>query len=281
MRGSSGPTSFPSALKFVETPLSLCFLTAQTLNLRDNGLTHPTGTALADGLSTPSCCLTELDLSWNRLGARGVEALAMGAAANRSLRGLDISWNGAGAVGGSAIAAILSRNEQLSTLNASHNGIGTVGAVQIAHELATEYCSLTSLDLSDNPLGVHGVEALLRALGDNKKLRSIGLLNVESTLSEPSTNPSSHSDSLKASASRNVVGATASRTSANPAAILATFDSEHPEGEYILDLSNPSEHWVACKLRDLALENKVSPVARFCSPSASLRRSALPSQPWH
>jgi hypothetical protein len=127
----------------------------------------------------------------------------------------------------------------LTSLNASHNGIDAATAVRLATTLSADNFTLTALDLSGNPLGSKGCEALMRALADNTALRSLGLLNVEAAIGSDAD------------------GGQGGGGSADAAIILATFHPDHPEGEYVLDLSNPWERWVACKLRDIAIRKRV------------------------
>lgn len=215
--------------------------------MRDNLLGEASAHALARGLCAPSCALTELDVSWNLLRPHGVEALCGGLSHNRSLLTLDLSWNGAGERGGLAIPAILAAGSALTSLNAAHNGLGTGVAVRLAGALSADNLTLTNLDLSGNPIGAKGCEALMRALADNTALRSLGLLNVEAAAGR------------LADGGNGGPGGGSGGGATDAATILASFDPDYPEGQYVLDLSNSWEHWVACKLRDISIRHRVKP----------------------
>ena len=202
-----------------------------SLVLSDNKLRQLSAATLADGLRSRSCVLTELDISWNMLLPPGVAALAAGLRHNTTLLVLDMSWNGAGAQGGVALAEVFTRNKSLRSLKAAHNGIGTAAAVVMAHALGKGgNRGLTALDLSDNPLGRAGVQALMRSLGENDSLVSVNLLNADLAIGSGMTGTSP--------------------------AVLQAFDPNEPQGIYNLDLSAPWDRWVACKLRDLSIRKR-------------------------
>ena len=69
--------------------------------------------------------LTELDLSWNKLGAAGGAAVAEHLLkGNSTLTTLDLCWDDLSTAGGAAIVAALARNVTLTSLKTSPPLVG-------------------------------------------------------------------------------------------------------------------------------------------------------------
>ncbi|XP_072894658.1 uncharacterized protein [Hemitrygon akajei] len=166
----------------------------QKLRLGMVGLTDSGAEDLASALSTkPS--LTELDLSYNKLGDLGVkllsaalvnseckiqklrmrdvgltdsgaEDLASALSTKPSLTELDLSCNKLGDSGVKLVSAALRNPEcKIQKLRLYNVGLTDSGAEDLISALSTKP-SLTGLDLSDNKLGDSGVKLVSAALGN-------------------------------------------------------------------------------------------------------------------
>ena len=112
---------------------------------------------LAVFLSSPSFQhITKLDLSNNKLGARGAKALAH-APHLKSLTALDLFYNDLRDAGVKALASS-PKLKDLTALDLSHNTIGDEGAKALAR--SPHLTRLTTLSLSLNHLGPQGAYAL-------------------------------------------------------------------------------------------------------------------------
>ena len=129
---------------------------------------------------------------------------------------------------------MLVKNQCLTSVDAAHDGIDSVAATTICHALQGDNRTLTSLELSHNPLGRKGTEQIMAALTENPVLTTIGLQHTLAGLGDI----------------RQKLGG---GENSHGGAALA-FDPESPEGRYNLDLSKPWERWVATKLQQLALQ---------------------------
>eukprot|EP00611_Tribonema_gayanum_P009092 TRINITY_DN18824_c0_g1_i1.p1 TRINITY_DN18824_c0_g1~~TRINITY_DN18824_c0_g1_i1.p1 ORF type:complete len:253 (-),score=106.94 TRINITY_DN18824_c0_g1_i1:608-1294(-) len=150
----------------------------QSLRLAGNGMDDVAAVALATKLSSPSCQLTELDVSHNQLGWRGGLALARALAANARLRSLSAAGNAVGAAGaalrlGDHLASALAVNRALTALDVSDARLGPAAGVAIAGALARNG-ALVSVDLRNNrfdqDVGI-ALEAAVRANATLVELR--------------------------------------------------------------------------------------------------------------
>lgn len=94
--------------------------------------------------------LTSLNLSENRLGLQGIQALLPGVAATTSLLDLDLSRNNITGEGAEKLAEVLSANVSLTKLDLRLNQIGMLGAIALAPAVASGCHSLCGLDLRFN-----------------------------------------------------------------------------------------------------------------------------------
>jgi len=101
--------------------------------------------------------LKSLDLSWNRMGTIGAEALAPAIKECTSLQGLILGGNQIGPKGASALAPVLPKS--LRTLNLRSNKIGDEGASALAQVLPK---SLLILNLDNNNIFDAGIMAFVR-----------------------------------------------------------------------------------------------------------------------
>ena len=68
-------------------------------------------------------CITELNLGWNSLREKGIEALAQSMESNISLRILNISWNGIGVKGGTAWGHTMANNTSIKILDMGYMNV--------------------------------------------------------------------------------------------------------------------------------------------------------------
>eukprot|EP00656_Telonema_subtile_P046537 TRINITY_DN5301_c0_g1_i2.p1 TRINITY_DN5301_c0_g1~~TRINITY_DN5301_c0_g1_i2.p1 ORF type:complete len:721 (-),score=159.62 TRINITY_DN5301_c0_g1_i2:55-2217(-) len=133
------------------TPVSdepVCNMLEDASTIKNVRLAHNalTGRRLCAALSNPAHQLHSLDLSWNRLGDRGVCALSRG----------------------------LHQAKALTELNLSYNSIAERGACvffDTLHGVDGPCTSLISINISNNPIGTVGTSELLRLLSENLELQ--------------------------------------------------------------------------------------------------------------
>ena len=123
--------------------------------------------------------LETLNLRSNKIGVLGAEALAMGLAAVPKLRHLYLWGNSIQDRGAEALACVLPKLAELRELDLSYNIIHGVGAVAIAHGLAKVCeikCSrLETLNLSQNVIGGHHAEAMMKSMRGFTELKKLML----------------------------------------------------------------------------------------------------------
>jgi Ran GTPase-activating protein (RanGAP) involved in mRNA processing and transport len=123
------------------------------LNLGGNALGDEGVCVLVPSIADQVQCL---DLSKNRIGYRGVEALH---ALSGILRKLHLGDNVIGDKGAGALASVVTKNAALDTLNLWKNDIGAAGAMALAPVLGK---NLRKLHLSSNDrMGATGAAALV------------------------------------------------------------------------------------------------------------------------
>ena len=148
--------------------------TLTSLVLSGNGFVGATPINALVGLSLFS--LTSIDLSWNRIGDEGVQALTSHAQA-AALVSLDLSGNCVSDIGALAIAELLhTTNNALTALNVSNNAVSDAGVEHLASAVAQGGGVLLSLDLSSNALTDAGVDALASAVTQGGNLRELYVL---------------------------------------------------------------------------------------------------------
>ncbi|XP_068732896.1 NLR family CARD domain-containing protein 3-like [Montipora capricornis] len=118
--------------------------------------------------------VTELDLTFGRIGDTGAAALAKAVEINSTLTKLHLSDNGIGVSGAAALAKAVEINSTLTTLNLSDNVIGDSGAAALAKAVEIN-STLTTLNLSDNVIGDSGAAALAKAVEINSTLTTLNL----------------------------------------------------------------------------------------------------------
>ncbi|CAM9155601.1 unnamed protein product, partial [Hapterophycus canaliculatus] len=127
--------------------------------------------AAADWISTGSCPLKYLDLSWNTIRLDSAIYFGNAVAYATDLQELDLSFNCFGAKGGEAIGASLHVNTSLKTLGLASNAINPRACFVICQGLL-QNSSIRYINLSNNSLGKVGigcVMALPAEVGDRIK----------------------------------------------------------------------------------------------------------------
>ncbi|XP_062895928.1 NACHT, LRR and PYD domains-containing protein 12-like isoform X2 [Mobula hypostoma] len=164
-----------SGVKLVSAALRVSECKIQKLWLRDVGLTDSGVEDLVSALSTnPS--LTELNLSYNKLGDSGVKLVS--AALKNSdckiqklwLKHVGLTDSGAG-----DLASALSTNPSLTELNLNDNHLGDSGVKLLSAALRKADCKIQKLWLENVGLTDPGVEDLVSALSTNPSLTELDL----------------------------------------------------------------------------------------------------------
>ncbi|XP_029605767.1 NACHT, LRR and PYD domains-containing protein 3 isoform X2 [Salmo trutta] len=177
--------------------------TCKKASLAGCDLTYTSCWTLASALQTPNCPLTELDLSYNDLGDRGVKLLCAGLhniqtlilgpcgltegcclhlasvlrAPNSQLQQLELRYNDLHDSGVTLLCAGLKDpNCKLQTLGLSQCGLTEGCCSDLASVLCSTNSQLKQLELRDNDLQDSGVTLLSDGLADpNCKLQKLGL----------------------------------------------------------------------------------------------------------
>ena len=168
-----------------------------SLDLASNRITSELGEAVKELLTESG--VTELDLSENALGNKGVAFISEGIATSQTLRALRINKCDFDSVGAQSLASALGEASgcgwQLETLGLSSNKIGTAtlkrtadmhktGAQSLMHHLAT-HDKLQTLDLSWNSFGDEGARLFLEAVNERGPPGSLTSLDLSAnSLSE-------------------------------------------------------------------------------------------------
>ena len=87
--------------------------------------------------------LTSLDVSWNKLAARGVSDILQGLISNTALTHLNVAFNGVGNPGILKIADFLKKNTHLQSLDISHNRFSVESMPTLAKGLLSSLSLVT------------------------------------------------------------------------------------------------------------------------------------------
>ena len=149
----------------------------QTLKLAGNGITSVGVEALANGLTSPLCELTTLDLGGSKLCAAACGFIAHALTMGSRLTSLDVYHCSVSNSGAALLAAALSVSGSLRHLRLGRNCITDDGCVALCGAMrGNTWCGLQSLDLSYNAIGAAGGLALADALrSPGCKLRVLNL----------------------------------------------------------------------------------------------------------
>jgi len=130
--------------------------------------------------------LTRLDLTSNKLGARGTRAVMMSLHHNSTLTALSLRDNDVMEAGAAAVAAALEINGTLSTLWLGKNRIGDEGVVAIASALVAnkQKSQISILDLHKNGTTKVGHTSLTQLLNESLSLTALGLAGAKMQFTE-------------------------------------------------------------------------------------------------
>ena len=119
------------------------------------------GEALAALISSDTCHISMLHLSWNMLRLDGAVELASSLEHNRHLRYLDLSYNSLGVEGGEMLGMALISNQSLRTLLISNNNINSSACFTICVGIEENF-SLEYVNMDRNPIGQGGAKILMQ-----------------------------------------------------------------------------------------------------------------------
>jgi len=124
--------------------------------------------------------LLNLDLSFNRITAKGFKNLFENLKFNEKLLSLNIKGNQLADKGLVSLAKdYLSYNYGLKALYIKWNKLGEAGLNELAHTFytltSTSRCSIIIIDLSGNKLQASGVKVFFNSLNNNKYLQNLNL----------------------------------------------------------------------------------------------------------
>ncbi|XP_067882390.1 NACHT, LRR and PYD domains-containing protein 3-like isoform X2 [Heterodontus francisci] len=134
------------------------------LNLNYNELGDSGVKLLSEALRNPDCKIQKLWLVGNNLTDSCIEDLASTLSTNRSLTDLDLSYNKLGDSGVKLLSEALRNPDcKIQKLELENNNL-TASCIEVLASAVSTNRSLTDLDLSDNKLGDSGVKQLSEAL---------------------------------------------------------------------------------------------------------------------
>eukprot|EP01041_Mallomonas_annulata_P005508 gene5508-11103_t len=119
------------------------------------------GDALAQLIRSPTCSLSHLDVSWNRIRGDGAVAFARSFATNKTITYVNISDNALGHDGGLALGDAMIENRTLRTLLIANNGLDSSAAFTLSIGIL-ENLSLRTVCMDGNPIGEAGAKALMQ-----------------------------------------------------------------------------------------------------------------------
>jgi len=162
--------------------LSEMFTSDKTLTVLDISLTEigPEGAALFANLR--NLHLYNLRMAGCKLGPKGADKIGEMLYHNKSVEYVDLSGNDFMDIGTERLVHHLKKNNQLQHLDLGTNEITEIGAEYLSALIANDHTTLTSIELSANPLK-HGVFVFLSSL--NFTLEHIGLSRIDISSSCP------------------------------------------------------------------------------------------------
>eukprot|EP00903_Cladosiphon_okamuranus_P020889 g19182.t1 len=132
--------------------------------------------ALADWISTGSCPLKYLDISWNTIRLDSAVYFGNAVAYATDLEERDLSFNCFGERGGEAVGASLHVNTSLKTLRLASNALNPRACFVICQGLM-QNSTIHDIDLSNNSLGKIGVGCVMALPAEVGDRLQIGLAN--------------------------------------------------------------------------------------------------------
>ena len=129
--------------------------------------------------NSKSNSLQEFVMSYCDLNSNKVDIIGKMLSHNKSIKSMNISNNCIVDVGVKKLVHYLKDNSTLQHIDLRSNGITEVGANHLRELIKRDHSTLTSIELSDNPLKDKGVDLILQSLSIG--IKHIGLCNVEMT----------------------------------------------------------------------------------------------------
>ena len=159
--------------------------TLRKLDLSYNPIRTKGALALAE-LIHDNKSLEEVDMRNCNVGSEGACHLAQALCKNYKLRRLDLSYNPIRRKGAVALAELIRPNKLLEGLDICRCKIGAGGACHLAQALFDFNARLKYLNLSGNPIGQKGANALAVMLYRNRSLQKLDLY-MDTSLGEQGT----------------------------------------------------------------------------------------------
>ena len=161
--------------------LSQLFTSSNTLSVLDISRTDigPEGAACFADLR--NVLIHDLRMAKCKLGPTGAEKIGELLYHNNSIVSIDLSDNEIKDSGVESIVYHLNKNNKLQHINLKGNEITAVGANHLRRLIVTDHPTLTSIELSHNPLKDEGVHVILSSL--TATMEHIGLRTVHMTSS--------------------------------------------------------------------------------------------------
>ena len=161
--------------------LSQLFTSSNTLSVLDISGTDigPEGAACFADLR--NVLIRDLRMGGCRLGPTGADKIGEFLYHNNSIVSIDLSDNDIKDSGVERLVYHLNKNNKLQHLNLWGNEITAVGANHLRRLIATDHPTLTSIELSGNPLKDEGVHVILSSL--TVTMEHIGLRRIDMTSS--------------------------------------------------------------------------------------------------
>ncbi|MFY9590228.1 hypothetical protein [Rickettsia endosymbiont of Halotydeus destructor] len=150
--------------------------TLTELNLSYNKIGDEGAIAIGDGFN--DMALTSLNLENNYIGDEGAIAIGRGLKNNTILTSLNLHYNQIGYEGAIAIGEGLKSNMALNSLNLWYNEIEEEGAIAIIERIKNNM-ALTSLNLGRNKIKKEAAIAIIERIKDNMALTSLNLGEVQ------------------------------------------------------------------------------------------------------
>ncbi len=155
--------------KMLEQTKSLRVLSLANCELNDKEATILAAAITKNSKQLP---IEKLQLSFNNLTCKGIEALMNAIWGLTNLKELQLDNNQMQARGAQVVAAVLGAVKTLNTLNVGFNAI-TGSGIKILMKAVAESKTLTSLTISGNNIDAGSANAVAIALAHNKSLTSL------------------------------------------------------------------------------------------------------------
>jgi Ran GTPase-activating protein (RanGAP) involved in mRNA processing and transport len=180
-----GPTGCQAVARLLASPdCRLKVLSLPNCDITDDEITRQDyGLASSIKSNRDSLALTSLQLSFNTITHRGLEALMNALWGSKTLKELRLDNNEIGDRGAQQLAAILPYLKTLETLDVGFNDINNKAhGMKILMKAVAEASHLVTLSVSGNPMqDVTSAKAVAYALAYNQSLQSLLLVHCHLT----------------------------------------------------------------------------------------------------